>query len=196
MHGEAAPAELAPAGRKVPLVNIANALTTLRLLLVPVFLGCLLIGASPGWRIGAFVVFCVAALTDQVDGQLARGLGLVTDFGKVADPLADKALVGAALLALSALGELPWWVTAVILVRELGVTGLRFAVSRHGMLPVSRGGKLKTTVQTAAIGLYVLDLHGALASLRGWLLAAAVLLTVATGVDYLVRAWALRRTGR
>jgi CDP-diacylglycerol--glycerol-3-phosphate 3-phosphatidyltransferase len=103
-------------------------------------------------------------------------------------------LIGAALIGLSALGDLPWWVTVVILVRELGITGLRFFVIRHGVIPASRGGKIKTLLQNVAIGLYVLPLTGWSASLRFGLLALAVVITLATGVDYVARAVRLRRT--
>jgi CDP-diacylglycerol--glycerol-3-phosphate 3-phosphatidyltransferase len=178
------------------VVNIANGLTLLRLLLVPVFVVVLAVdgGHSPGWRIAAFAVFAVASITDLVDGDLARSRGLVTDVGKVADPIADKALTGAALIGLSALGDLPWWVTVVILVREVGVTAMRFFVIRHGVIPASRGGKAKTFLQNIAIGLYILPLSGWAATLRAWLMVAAVVVTVVTGVDYLMRAVRLRRT--
>jgi CDP-diacylglycerol--glycerol-3-phosphate 3-phosphatidyltransferase len=178
------------------VVNIANALTLLRLLLVPVFVALLVAngGHSGGWRVWAFVVFAVATVTDFVDGDLARSRGLVTDVGKVADPIADKALTGAALIGLSALGDLPWWVTAVILVREIGITALRFFVIRHGVIPASRGGKAKTLVQNVAIGLYLLPLTGWSATLRFWLLAVAVVVTILTGADYVARAIRLRRT--
>ena len=178
------------------IANVANALTLLRLLLVPVFVVVLVGngGHSQGWRIWAFVVFAVATITDFVDGDLARSRGLVTDVGKVADPIADKALTGAALIGLSALGDLPWWVTIVILVREVGVTGLRFFVIRHGVIPASRGGKAKTFLQNIAIGLYLLPLSGWAASLRFWLLAAALVVTVVTGADYVARALRLRQT--
>ena len=180
----------------VPLVNAANAITLLRLVLVPVF-GALLLhggGDRPGWRVSAAVVFAVASVTDRVDGALARSRGLVTDFGKVADPIADKALTGTALVGLSLLDELPWAVTAVVLVREIGVTVLRFWVIRHGVIPASRGGKVKTVLQGAAIGLYVLPLDGVLASARAVLMVLAVLVTIGTGVDYVLRALTLRRT--
>ena len=178
------------------VANIANALTLLRLLLVPVFVVVLVAngGHSTGWRIWAFVVFAAATITDFVDGDLARSRGLVTDVGKVADPIADKALTGAALIGLSSLGDLPWWVTIVILVREVGVTGLRFFVIRHGVIPASRGGKAKTFLQNIAIGLYLLPLSGWSASLRFWLLAAALVVTVVTGADYVARALRLRQT--
>ena len=112
------------------LVNVANVLTMVRIVLVPVFVACLLAGGT-AWRLAALAIFCVASLTDLLDGRLARSRGLVTDFGKIADPVADKALTGAALICLSALGELPWWVTGVIMFRELGVTVLRLVVIRR-----------------------------------------------------------------
>lgn len=178
------------------VVNIANGLTLLRLLLVPVFVALLVQngGHSSGWRVWAFVVFAAACVTDLVDGDLARRRNLVTEVGKIADPIADKALTGSALLGLSALGTLPWWVTGVVLARELGITGLRFFVIRHGVIPASRGGKLKTLVQNIAIGCYVLPLSGVLATARFWVMALALVLTVATGVDYVSRAVTLRRT--
>jgi len=176
--------------------NIANALTVLRLVLVPVFLVLLMHddGTEAAWRVAAFATFAVASVTDRVDGQLARRHGLVTDFGTIADPIADKALIGAALIGLSLLGELWWAVTVVILVREVGITLLRFVVIRHGVMPASRGGKLKTLLQGLAIGLFVLPLSGAVHAVAVVLMAAAVVVTVVTGVDYVIRAVTLRRT--
>ena len=198
-HGAARPARPAPPGPPAPsrpalpgpgLVNVANALTVLRLVLVPVFVACLLAGGT-GWRVAAFVVFGVASVTDLLDGRLARSRGLITDFGKIADPIADKALTGAALVTLSALGELAWWVTVVILAREISVTLLRFWVIRRGVIAASRGGKLKTLLQVVAIALYVLP--GPPAVLREVVMAAAVAVTVVTGIDYGVRAVRLHR---
>ncbi len=174
-------------------LNAANALTVLRLLLVPVFVLLLLTGTTGG-RIAAFAVFLIASVTDLLDGRIARRRGLVTDFGKIADPIADKALTGAALITLSVHGELAWWVTAVIGVRELGVTVLRFWVIRHGVIAASRGGKLKTLLQVVAITLYVLPGPPAIA--RSIVMAAAVTVTVVTGADYAIRAVRLRRRGR
>jgi len=136
----------------------------------------------------------VATLTDRVDGELARRRGLITNFGKIADPIADKTLMGMAFVGLSVLGELPWWVTVVVLVREWGVTVLRFFVIRHGVIPASRGGKLKTGVQAVAIALYVLPLSGAWHAVAVVAMALAVIVTVVTGVDYVARALTLRQT--
>jgi CDP-diacylglycerol---glycerol-3-phosphate 3-phosphatidyltransferase len=176
--------------------NIANALTVLRIALVPVF-GWLLLfdgGHETRYRILAAIVFAIASLTDRIDGDIARARGIVTDFGKVSDPIADKALMGTALVGLSVLGELPWWVTLVVLVREVGITAMRFVVIRHGVMPASRGGKVKTVLQAVAIGLYVLPLAGAWHVAAEVVMAAAVVVTVVTGVDYVVRARTLRRT--
>jgi CDP-diacylglycerol--glycerol-3-phosphate 3-phosphatidyltransferase len=165
-------------------------LTGVRLVLVPVFLVVLFVGDGHQtlWRIAAFVVFAIAVITDRFDGALARSYGMVTEFGTLADPIADKALIGAALIGLSILGDLPWWVTVVIMVREIGVTLLRFAVLRHGIIPSSRGGKLKTLVQAVAIGLFVLPLSGPWLSGAWVVMWAAVVLTVITGIDYVVSA--------
>jgi CDP-diacylglycerol--glycerol-3-phosphate 3-phosphatidyltransferase len=177
--------------------NVANLLTMLRLVLVPGFVALMLAdgGYDPAWRSVAWAAFAIAMITDLFDGHLARTYNLVTDFGKIADPIADKAIMGAALICLSALGDLPWWVTVVILGRELGITLLRFLVIRYGVIPASRGGKLKTLTQGVAVGMYVLALTGWLATLRFWVMAAAVVLTVVTGLDYVKQAIVLRRQG-
>ncbi|GAA0657593.1 hypothetical protein GCM10010193_05280 [Kitasatospora atroaurantiaca] len=177
--------------------NIANVLTMVRLLLVPVFVLLLFAdgGHNPKWRSVAWAAFAIAMITDLFDGEIARRKGLVTDFGKIADPIADKAIMGAALIGLSVLGDLPWWVTAVILARELGITVLRFWVIRYGVIPASRGGKLKTLTQGIAVGMYVLVLTGWLATGRAVLMGLAVVLTVGTGLDYVNQAIRLRREG-
>jgi CDP-diacylglycerol--glycerol-3-phosphate 3-phosphatidyltransferase len=179
------------------LWNIPNLLTMLRLLIVPVFALLLLAdgGHDPKWRSVAWAAFAVAMITDLFDGELARRMDLVSDFGKIADPIADKAIMGTALVALSALGDLPWWVTIVILVREIGITLMRFWVIKHGVIPASRGGKIKTLTQGIAVGMYVLVLTGPLATARAWLMGVAVVLTVVTGLDYIRQAVQLRREG-
>jgi CDP-diacylglycerol--glycerol-3-phosphate 3-phosphatidyltransferase len=176
--------------------NIANALTLLRLLLVPVF-GWLLLargGDDARLRALAAAAFAVAAMTDRIDGELARRRGLVTDVGKIADPIADKALMGTALVGLSILDELAWWVTAIVLVREIGITVLRFVVIRHGVMPAGRGGKAKTVLQALAVTLYLLPLPDAWQPVAVAVMALAVTITVVTGLDYVVKAWRLVRT--
>ncbi len=175
---------------KPTLVNLPNGLTLLRLALVPVFV-VLLVDGGTGSRIASFIVFGVASITDLLDGELARRGGKITDFGKIADPIADKALTGSALVTLSVLGELSWWVTAIIMVREIGVTLLRFWVIRYGVIAASRGGKIKTVLQIIAIGLYILPAD--MGPARTAVMLAAVVVTLATGADYVVRAVRLRR---
>ena len=187
-----------PPASVVPVVNLPNALTLLRLLSVPVFAVLLAAGddGGAGWLVASWVLFTAACITDVIDGRLARRRGQCTDFGAFADPIADKALVGTALVGLSLLGVMPWWVTAVVLGREVAVTALRTAVLRHGVIPASRGGKAKALSQNIAVALYLLPLTGAAASARVPVLAVAVLATVFTGLDYAHGAWkASRRRG-
>jgi CDP-diacylglycerol---glycerol-3-phosphate 3-phosphatidyltransferase len=180
----------------VGIVNVANVLTVVRIFLVPVFVFCLVQGGT-GWRLGALAAFGGASFTDFLDGQLARKRGLVTDFGKIADPIADKALTGAALITLSVLGELPWWVTGLILARELGITAMRFAVIRRGVIAASQGGKLKTLLQIVAICLYVLPPSlGLPAVVKEIVMGAALVITLVTGADYVVRAVRMSKTPR
>jgi CDP-diacylglycerol--glycerol-3-phosphate 3-phosphatidyltransferase len=181
--------------RVVSLYNPANVLTVVRIVLVPVFLAMVVVSGmtSVFWRIVACLVFCVASATDFVDGWIARRFHLVTSFGKVADPIADKALTGTALVLLSAYDRLPWWVTVVILVREWGVTALRFWVIRYGVIPASRGGKIKTALQTAAIAWYLWPVPDPYDVVGPWLMAAALVVTVLTGVDYVLQALRMRR---
>ena len=186
------------APRVVSLYNPANLLTVVRIVLVPVFVVLVVLSdmTANGWRILACLTFCVASATDFVDGWIARRWELVTSFGKVADPIADKALTGTALVLLSAYDQLPWWVTVVILVREWGVTALRFWVIRYGIIPASRGGKVKTALQTAAIAWYLWPVPAPYDGVGPWLMGAAVLVTAITGLDYIVQAVRLRRTPR
>ena len=148
----------------------------------------------------AAALFIVAIVTDAVDGHLARGRNLITNVGIILDPIADKVLTGGALVALSILGELPWWVTILILVREFGITIYRFAVLSQVVVPASRGGKLKTVLQAVAISLFLVPLFTVLGSWVLWLnwsvMAIAVVLTVYTGVEYLWLAWRHTRTSK
>ncbi|TMR93906.1 CDP-diacylglycerol--glycerol-3-phosphate 3-phosphatidyltransferase [Nonomuraea basaltis] len=173
--------------------NIANILTVLRLALVPFFVFCLFLPGT-GWRVAALAVFVVASITDHLDGELARRYGLITDFGKIADPIADKALTGAALVCLSILGELQWWITILILGRELGITALRFLLLRHAVIPASYGGKVKTVLQIAAIVLYLVPIVPEVVRLV--VMGAALIVTLGTGADYVIRALRLRKVAR
>ncbi|SCG36050.1 CDP-diacylglycerol--glycerol-3-phosphate 3-phosphatidyltransferase [Micromonospora inositola] len=181
---------------RVPVLNAANALTALRLALVPVFAATVVASGltQAGWRMTACLIFVVASVTDLVDGWIARRFKLVTSVGKVADPIADKALTGAALVLLSWYDLLPWWVTAVILARELGITALRFWVIRHGVIAASRGGKIKTALQILAITWYLWPMPAALAAVGPWIMGVAVIVTVLTGFDYIAQALRLRRS--
>ncbi|MEE6139475.1 CDP-diacylglycerol--glycerol-3-phosphate 3-phosphatidyltransferase [Mycobacterium sp. 050128] len=187
-----------PVAGRVSIANLANVLTLVRLVLVPIFLLALFAGGGHETvaRIVACVVFAVACITDRLDGLLARNYGMATEFGAFVDPIADKMLIGSALVGLSMLGDLPWWVTVLILVREIGVTLLRLAVIRRGVIPASWGGKLKTAVQALAIGLFVLPLSGGFLVAASVVMGAAVVLTVLTGIDYVASTVKeVRRTG-
>ncbi|MGB8388217.1 CDP-diacylglycerol--glycerol-3-phosphate 3-phosphatidyltransferase [Mycobacterium sp.] len=168
------------------IANLANVLTLLRLVLVPIFLLALFAGDGHqiAFRILAFVIFAVASITDRLDGLLARNYGMATEFGAFVDPVADKTLIGSALVGLSMLGDVAWWVTVLILAREIGVTLLRLAVIRRGVIPASWGGKLKTVVQSVAIGLFILPFSGPFLVAASVVMGAAIVLTVVTGIDY------------
>ena len=192
--------ELDPAGDRVGdtrILNVPNALTAFRVLCVPLMAYLLLAddGERAGLRNLAALVFVLASFTDLLDGAIARRRGQVTTFGKIADPIADKALTGVALITLSIMGDLAWWITIVILIRELGVTALRVWVIRQGVIPASRGGKAKTLAQTVAITMYLVDLP----SISWWVplsqvaMGIAVVLTIVTGLDYVRHALRLRR---
>lgn len=192
-----------PAPEKTPEWNLPNVLTGIRILMIPFFVWALWSGGTWGLdsaaaRWGAFVLFAVAMYTDKLDGDIARSRGLITNFGKIADPIADKLLTGAALVVFALLGELWWWVVIVILVREWGITLMRFVVIRYGVMPAGRGGKLKTVTQALGIGLLLLPLVpvvGAWWAWVGWaVIGVAAVLTVVTGIEYVRDAIALRRT--
>jgi CDP-diacylglycerol--glycerol-3-phosphate 3-phosphatidyltransferase len=179
------------------LWNLPNMLTLVRILMIPAFWWLLMYddGTNAATRVAATVVFIVAAITDWLDGWLARKQGLVTTFGKIADPLADKALTGVALIGLSVLDELWWWVTILIIAREVGVTVIRFVVLKHGVIPASRGGKAKTLFQMVGIILFLLPITADMTVLwwgRNTVMAVAVVLTTLTGFDYVHKAYRTR----
>ena len=182
------PDHLGDVNNDVPVLNVPNALTVARLLIVPLF-GYLVLGVtqtqSAQWA-GA-TIFLIAAITDLIDGVWARKYGLVTNFGKIADPIADKALIGTALVALSITGEIPWWVTGVILFREVAITVMRFWVINHGVIPASRGGKVKTVSQIIAIVAYLIPVSGWVDVVAQMSLGVALAMTIVTGIDYAVK---------
>jgi CDP-diacylglycerol--glycerol-3-phosphate 3-phosphatidyltransferase len=185
--------------------NVPNALTTLRILMVPFFGWALLTdgGDSILWRCIAFALFTAAMITDKVDGYIARKHNLITNFGKIADPMADKAITGMAFIGLSVIGELWWWVTILVLLREWSVTIMRLSVAKHVVIAASTGGKVKTVLQTVALGglvLPLLQLDGALGvagEVLWWaaalVMAAAVVMTVYTGYEFFKDAVKQRR---
>jgi CDP-diacylglycerol--glycerol-3-phosphate 3-phosphatidyltransferase len=182
--------------------NLPNVITVVRILLAPVFFWMLLAdnGSDEPLRYAAAALFIVAIATDGIDGHIARSRNQVTDLGKLLDPIADKVLTGAALVGLSILGELPWWVTIIILVREVGITIFRFAVLSDRVIPASRGGKLKTLAQSIAISLALVPFPALLGDWFDWVnivtMSIAFVLTVITGIDYLVQARRLSRANQ
>ena len=150
-------------GAPVSNLNLPNVLTTLRIAMVPFFGWALLHdgGDSVTWRLVAFGLFALAMVTDKVDGDIARARGLVTNFGKIADPIADKAITGMAFIGLSVVGDIWWWVTILVLAREWSVTALRLSVLQHVVIAASPSGKLKTVLQALALSVLLLPLpHG------------------------------------
>ncbi len=188
--------------------NLPNALTTLRIVMVPFFAVALLMdgGDSVGWRMTAWAIFAAAMVTDKVDGDLARSRNLVTDFGKIADPIADKTITGMALIGLSIVGDVWWWVTILVLVREWSVTLLRLSLLKHVVIPAATSGKIKTTLQAMALSGLVLPLRQVDGALEGpgevvfllaqVLLAGAVAMTLWSGYEFFRDAYSQRRNLR
>jgi len=195
--------------------NLPNALTTLRILMVPFFGWALLHdgGNDPLWRWVAFALFAVAMITDKIDGDIARKRGLITDFGKIADPIADKLITGMAFIGLSIVGDIWWWVTIVVLLREWAVTLLRLSVLRKVVIAANQSGKLKTVLQAMALGFLCLPLphgdgaHADAFEQFGWpgeavfylgelLLAGAVAMTLWSGYEFFRDVWRQRASLR
>jgi CDP-diacylglycerol--glycerol-3-phosphate 3-phosphatidyltransferase len=172
--------------------QLPNAITIVRILCAPVFLWMLLAdgGADGPLRWWAAALFIVAIATDGIDGYLARKYEIVTDLGKLLDPIADKVLTGFAFIGLSILGELPWWVTVIVLIREIGITIYRFMVVSDHVLAAAWMGKLKTVAQALALSLALLPLWTLVGEWIWWLngitMTVAVVLTIASGIDYIV----------
>ena len=191
-------------------LNLPNALTALRILMVPFFAWALLQdgGDSITWRLVAWGIFIGAMVTDKIDGDLARKHNLVTNFGKIADPIADKAITGMALIALSLVGDVWWWVTILVLLREWSVTLLRLSILKQVVIAAAASGKLKTTLQAIALGGLVLplphgDAHGGAFDRFGTIgellfytsqvaLAGAVAMTLWSGYEFYRDVWRQR----
>jgi CDP-diacylglycerol--glycerol-3-phosphate 3-phosphatidyltransferase len=175
-------------------MNLPNALTVLRILALPLCAWSLFKngGNDPQWQIISWWLFFSVGMTDVLDGRIARKRNQISSFGIILDPIADKAFIATALIGLSILERIPWWVTGVILVREIGVTLLRFAMLKSEIIPANRGGKIKSLLQNFAVGFYILPLPDYLFLPRDLLLAIAVILTVVTGVQYFTRARVLK----
>lgn len=201
-------------GAPVSNLNLPNVLTTLRIVMVPFFGWALLHegGDSVTWRLVAFGLFVLAMITDKIDGDIARARGLVTNFGKIADPIADKAITGMAFIGLSIVGDIWWWVTIVVLVREWSVTVLRLSVLQHVVIAASASGKLKTVLQAVALSLLLLplphgDAHGGAFDQFGIAgevlfyvaqvcLAGAVAMTLWSGYEFFRDVWRQRHSMR
>lgn len=167
-------------------MNLPNSLTVFRILALPFCAWALFVngGDDPTWRIIAWTSFFIVGMTDVLDGKLARSRNQVSAFGAILDPIADKAFIATALISLSILDRIPWWVTILILTREVGVTILRFAVIRREIISASKGGKFKTLIQNFSVGFYMLPLPEQLFLPRDLLLGLAMFLTITTGISY------------
>lgn len=182
--------------------QLPNAITIARILCAPVFLWMLLAdgGADGALRWWAAVLFIVAIASDGIDGYIARRYEIVTDLGKLLDPIADKVLTGFAFIGLSILGELPWWVTILVLVREIGVTVHRLVVASDHVVAAAWMGKLKTLAQAVALSFALLPLATVVGDWINWVnivtMWIAVILTVASGLDYVLTEWRGSRKAR
>lgn len=171
---------------KLPGFVTPNFITIARLLFVPVGAYTLFKngGDDPTWQYISWVVFFILALSDIADGNLARSRNTITELGKFLDPVADKVMIGTAMISLSILNRLPWWITIVILAREVGITLFRLAIIKRGVIAANRGGKIKSTFQNLGVGFYVLPLGTNLYWFRDGFMAIAIILTIATGFYY------------
>ena len=175
---------------KLARPNLPNSLTILRVLLLPFCAYALFKngGDDTTWRIIAWTLFFILGLSDILDGKLARSRNQITEFGKLLDPIADKAMLATAAIGSSLLGMMSWWITAVLLIREVAVTVLRFAVIKNGVIPASKGAKRKTFFQSFGVGFYILPLPTWLHLPRDIFMAYAIYLTITTGIDYFRKA--------
>ena len=180
--------------KKVNRPNLPNSLTIFRIIALPFCAYALFKngGNDDTWRIIAFTLFFIVGLSDVLDGKIARDRNQITEFGKLLDPIADKAMLATATIGASYLGMLSWWVTAIFLTREVAVTILRFAVIKKGVIPASKGGKIKTLTQNFGVGFFILPLPAWLDWFKYGFISVAIILTITSAYDYL-RSWYSKR---
>lgn len=168
-------------------MNLPNFITIARIAFLPIGAFALFYndGDDPQWQIFSWWIFFILGLSDILDGKLARARNSITEFGKLIDPIADKAMLGTAMISLSILGRMPWWITIVIMAREIGITIFRFAYIKKGVIPANKGGKIKTLFQSFGVGFYILPLSENLYLFRDSFMWAAIILTVGTGIYYI-----------
>ena len=171
---------------KLPAFITPNFITVMRLLFVPVGAYTLFKngGDDTTWQYISWCVFFTLGMSDVLDGKLARSRGTITEFGKFLDPVADKFMIGTAMVSLSILGRMPWWITIVILTREIGITIFRLAVIKRGVIPANRGGKIKSAFQSFGVGFFMLPMPESLYWFRDGFIAIAIILTIVTGFNY------------
>lgn len=176
---------------KLPHFITPNFITVARLVFVPVGAYTLFKngGNDPLWQYISWIVFFILGMSDVLDGNLARSRNAITEFGKFLDPVADKVMIGTAMISLSILNRLPWWITFVILSREIGITIFRLAIIKRGVIAANKGGKIKSTFQNFGVGFYVLPLGEGLYWFRDGFMLIAVILTIVTGFYYVQSAF-------
>lgn len=179
---------------KLPALITPNTLTLTRIALIPIGVYALFLdgGDNPDYQILAWCIFFILGMTDIVDGKWARRSNRITPLGAFLDPVADKALIGAAMISLSIQDRFPWWITALILTREIGITIFRLLVIKDGVIPASKGGKIKTLMQNFGVGFFILPFPSWLEWFRVAFISVAIILTVTTAYDY-IRTWARNR---
>ena len=179
---------------RVPSFITPNTLTVTRILLIPFGVYTLFYdgGDNTSYQLISYAIFFSLGMTDIVDGKWARQSNRITALGTFLDPVADKALIGAAMISLSILGRFPWWITILILTREIGITLFRLFVIKGGVIPASKGGKLKTLMQNFGVGFFILPLPSWLDWFKYGFISIAIILTITSGYDYL-RSWYKKR---
>ena len=179
---------------KVPPFITPNTLTLTRILLIPTGVYTLFYdgGDNSTFQLISYAIFFTLGMTDIVDGRWARHSNRITPLGTFLDPVADKALIGAAMISLSILDRFPWWITILILTREIGITLFRLLVIKNGVIPASKGGKIKTLMQNFGVGFFILPLPAWLDWFKYGFISVAIILTITSAYDYL-RSWYTKR---